>query len=558
MGQAVIYSRVSTDEQAKDSRHSLPAQSRVCTQAAKELGLRVVASFQDPGRSATTMNRPGLKDALLFCQENPVDAFIVQETDRLARNTEDHFTIRAILEKAEVRLVSAAQPMLETSSAEGKLIDTILASINAFQSDLTSRKVIKSIEEKVRQGGWPSKAPPGYRNSTKGGKKVVEVDPSYTSVIKDVFRLYSTKQYSLAELSDRLYEAGIRTKAGNRLHASRIHHMLRNPFYVGRIRWGKLEARGAHQPLVDRRLFERVGRLLSQRAQTQSRRRIHDFLLRGMLRCGCGRLLVGEVHVRKRQYRYYRCHNGHCSNNVRMEQVDEEVADLVESLYFSDRLLKVVEKQVQEELRQKGTVHQKKIDAANREKARIAGMEKQLDSQFLRQTINPQEYRRMQDKLAKEKEAVEGTLSKAGLFAANANRLVESLSELLRNLGKAYKEASPNHKRLYLGLFWKDFVISDGVLHPVRTKLYEALGQSQDLYLDLRGDESLGWNLPPPSSKDGDIPDSPSRFREAEPNEPYSKHRLTLYLLNEKLSSDLETNLELLGFSTGTGEGREV
>src|SRR6185295_5027524 len=119
---------------------------------AERNGLHVAGVYRDEGKSGTTLDRPALKDLLARCGEaNSIGAVIVQETDRLARNTHDHLTIRAVLQKAGVKLVSVAQPMLD-DSPEGKMIDTILASVNQFQSDISGRKVRKALQEKFDQG----------------------------------------------------------------------------------------------------------------------------------------------------------------------------------------------------------------------------------------------------------------------------------------------------------------------------------------------------------------------------------------------------------------------
>ena len=114
---------------------------------------------------------------------NRIEAVVVQETDRLARNTHDHLTIRALLQKAGVKLISVAQPMLD-DSPEGNMIDTILASVNQFQSDINSRKTRKALQEKFKQGWWPGWAPLGYANvaeegvaETQGLRKTVAQDP---------------------------------------------------------------------------------------------------------------------------------------------------------------------------------------------------------------------------------------------------------------------------------------------------------------------------------------------------------------------------------------------
>jgi site-specific DNA recombinase len=108
MQKALVYCRVSTEEQAQEG-YSLEAQEKYCRQFAQSNGYKVIEVFRDEGKSGTTLDRPAFKDLLARAQQDKsINAVIVQETDRLARNTKDHLTIRAILHKAGVRLISVA------------------------------------------------------------------------------------------------------------------------------------------------------------------------------------------------------------------------------------------------------------------------------------------------------------------------------------------------------------------------------------------------------------------------------------------------------------------
>jgi site-specific DNA recombinase len=57
---AILYARVSTDEQAK-SGYSLPEQLRVLREHAAHEGYEVVSEIEDDGYSGTTIDRPGLR-----------------------------------------------------------------------------------------------------------------------------------------------------------------------------------------------------------------------------------------------------------------------------------------------------------------------------------------------------------------------------------------------------------------------------------------------------------------------------------------------------------------
>jgi site-specific DNA recombinase len=105
---ALIYCRVSTEEQAKEG-FSLDAQEKFCRRFADDNGYKTLEVYRDEGKSGTTLDRPALQDLLAKCQKDKsINAVLVQEADRLARNTKDHLTIRAILKKADVSLISVA------------------------------------------------------------------------------------------------------------------------------------------------------------------------------------------------------------------------------------------------------------------------------------------------------------------------------------------------------------------------------------------------------------------------------------------------------------------
>ena len=148
----LIYCRVSTEEQAEKG-YSLDTQEKLCRDFAERNGYRVAGVFRDEGKSGTTLDRPALQDLLVKCTKGKsINAVIVQETDRLARNTKDHLTIKALLQKAKIKLISVAQPMLD-DSPEGKMIDTILASVNQFQSDISGRKAEKPCKRNLTKAG---------------------------------------------------------------------------------------------------------------------------------------------------------------------------------------------------------------------------------------------------------------------------------------------------------------------------------------------------------------------------------------------------------------------
>lgn len=461
MEKAIIYCRVSTEEQAENGHHSLAAQESICRRLALEKGYNIVRVFKDPGKSATNMNRPGLKDALAFCQTGEsIKVLLVQDTDRLARNTQDHLAIRAILKKAGVILISASQPMLE-DSAEGNMIDTIIASVNQFQSDITSRKTVKGLEEKVRNGGWPCQAPLGYKNigQGEGGReRIVVLDPETAPIIKKMFKYYATGNYSLHELRDIMYSEGLRSRNAKKIHVSKVHAMLLNPFYIGIVRWRGIEVKGQHKPLIEEGLFGAVDNALRLNGGQRGRRRTHDFLLKGYLYCAeCGSRLIGECHINKKAT-YYRCHKrGGCGPSTPVKEIENGVSQKFDEIsmptQFTDAVVKALRSKVNRD-----------HDAIGANKTRLENrrtkVEKQiimLEQKWLDKIITDDDFARMKKRLLEDQKGIENGISELK-WQQNTN--IDEVQEVINftnNLGSSYLKAAPNVKRMLLRFAWERF-----------------------------------------------------------------------------------------------------
>ena len=348
MSQCLIYCRVSTEEQAEKG-FSLDAQEKLCRNFAERSGYGVAGVYRDEGKSGTKLNRPALQDLLAECTKGTsIQAVIVQETDRLARNTQDHLAIRAILKKAGVKLISVNQPMLD-DSPEGNMIDTILASVNQFQSDINSRKTRKALQEKFNQGWWPGWAPLGYMNvALENGdgsrsRKVLRTDPERWHLLREGFSLYLTGNYSADAIRGVLHQKGLRSKTGKRIPHSIMVHMLKNPFYAGLMVWNGQEKLGRHEPMITLQEHKNVLDIMDAHNFHVGRSRKHRFLLHGFVYCGlCGQRYTAEHHPKKRKS-YYHCATmqGHSNRNqnVAVAELEQQIQERFKTIQFSERFV---------------------------------------------------------------------------------------------------------------------------------------------------------------------------------------------------------------------------
>src|SRR5690606_15977086 len=113
--------------------------------------------------------------------------------------------------------------------------------------------------------------------------------------------------YSLKQLVNEMYELGFRSKSGQKIRKSTYDRMLKNPAYIGKIKYGGKIYAGIHKHIISNELFETVNEVNVNK--TRSRSKEHKFLYRGFVKCSVCECMYTAV-LKKNRYKYYYCTNG--------------------------------------------------------------------------------------------------------------------------------------------------------------------------------------------------------------------------------------------------------
>src|SRR3990167_3988110 len=294
---AIIYSRVSTEDQVKN--YSLGNQEQVCREYATRNSMEVIKIFVEEGESAKFISRTKLAELIDYCKKNSglIDVLIVYKLDRLARSQQDHQAIRAILSQNNVALRSATEPIDETST--GKLMEGILSSFAQFDNDVRAERVTSGMKERLKQGYWAFVAPVGYKHVLNGEIHNIAPDENKATLVVKAFEEYSKGIYNLNQLAERINRWGLRTRLGKKFTKQATLELLRNNLYCGIIsvpRW-EIESKGKFEPIVSEELFYKVQQVrLGKGFVQETRLRMNpDFVLRGSLTCPeCQKPLTGS------------------------------------------------------------------------------------------------------------------------------------------------------------------------------------------------------------------------------------------------------------------------
>lgn len=143
---AVIgYARVSTKDQSLDLQ----------LDALNKYGTQRIFSEKMTG---TKSNRPQLNEMLKFLREG--DTVVVWKLDRIGRSMKDLINIVTEFQNRGVHFISLKEN-IDTSSATGKLVFGIFASLAEFERDIISERTragLESARARGQRGGRPAVA----------------------------------------------------------------------------------------------------------------------------------------------------------------------------------------------------------------------------------------------------------------------------------------------------------------------------------------------------------------------------------------------------------------
>lgn len=468
-----IYIRVSTDEQANEG-YSLDNQKKACRDYAQSHGYHVKRLFVDDGKSGRTTDRKAFQELLTEIDLYKVDALVIYKIDRFARNVSDFRDTKKEIEAKGVEMISVLEGNITQGSS---LIANILASVAEWESEVNGQRTRDALMQKFRDGWQPSPPPIGYRSV--GGdreRKTCEPDPGEAPIIKELFELYATGNYSILEVQDWLVEKNILSRTGTGLGHSVINNILKNPFYYGLIRWHGKSKMGNHVPIIKKDLFDTCQYVLAKHRDFLLRRRTHDFLLRGFINCAeCKQRYTAEWHKNEKKFKsrggkiaYYHCpkrdRNNCPSPYVEMSNLEKQVAEQFKNMQFSEEFINLVLAKAREKVefnRQSATSQRQ---ALLNLRTSLETRRNKLEDNLLDGIIDRETYRRKHSEIQLKIQSADANLKDIEDSCSLDMDLIEEVLAFTRNIHQTYIEAPTFLKRHYLRFFYERFEVKDKVI----------------------------------------------------------------------------------------------
>lgn len=299
------YIRVSTDKQEELSPD---AQRRLIIEYAKKNGILLSDKdiFIENGISGKKADkRPMFKQmiAIAKSKEHPYDVILVWKFSRFARNQDESILYKSLLRKKNVDVVSISEPIID--GPFGSLIERIIEWMDEYYSINLSSEVKRGMTEKALRGGYQATTPLGYDHHADG---VPTINLQEAQIVRQIFQEYINGA-DFSTIARNLNDAGFRTRRGNPFELRVVRYILRNPFYIGKIRWNRAKhgaytendpediiiVDGQHTPIISEEAFNTANDRINREFRPVRRKGTcyTKHWLCGVLKCGyCGANLI--------------------------------------------------------------------------------------------------------------------------------------------------------------------------------------------------------------------------------------------------------------------------
>jgi DNA invertase Pin-like site-specific DNA recombinase len=463
----------------------------------------VELTFRNDNSVQYSVDRPKFYRLVQLLSKGDIKGVIFLCWDRASRNKGDDTILRKLM-KAGVDVRFALAQYDNTSAGELHMdIDGMFAE---HHSRVTREKVKITIRNARSRGLCTNRAPVGYLNP--GGMEHKPLDPIRAPIIKRLFEMAATGDWSLADLARWATDQGFtmtpmrRRRTEEEILAEEeddarleieqisrvpsftsIHKIISNPFYSGKVPGndGEWVQSASHEAIVSEEIFDKTQEELRKKYKGANYIQLLDHPLRGMVRCGlCSRLYTPYP---KKGIMYYssRC-AAHCANPTKsfnFQFITAAIGELIRSLSFTENELAEINAKASTDIALLETKRFRDLEADERRKKKIREDLAYLGTNRLMLlrtgAYTPETLVTDERKLNLELISLKAAEDASDLSMRETIENVTKLSELLENVAVVYDSAKPREKEKIIRVIFSELTLSENTLQYKCGKGFAAL-----------------------------------------------------------------------------------
>lgn len=280
---AAIYCRISDDREG--TQLGVQRQEEDCRALAERLGATDITVYVDNDRSASTRSkkrRPSYDQMLHDAEAGNLDVIIAYSNSRLTRRPMEYEHLIRVYERHGVRIHTVASGDDDLSTADGRMVGRIKASVDAGEAERAAERVARAARQRAEHG----RPNGGTRPFGWLAEDRTKLDPAEHAVIVEAGDRLLAGESVRSVVAD-LNARGIPTVSGAAWSPTTLRGMMWNPRLAGiRVHKGQAIGKGDWEHALDELTYQRLRSLLTDPIRRTSPGNVRKNLLTGLALCG--------------------------------------------------------------------------------------------------------------------------------------------------------------------------------------------------------------------------------------------------------------------------------
>ena len=464
MKNCVIWTRVLTKRQ-EDNGGSLDNQRCKCEAFAKQNGYRIKGYFGGTHESAKTPG-PLLKEMYkAIKKDKAITHIIVAAADRFSRNVGQAATIIDELLKHKVIIVDASTGM-DTSTSMGKAMIKVNLTLAEWNNEDRADKCTSGRKHCLESGVYVGAAKAlGY---DKHGKSM-----GTTFTINDKGRLIAKAfRWKLQGLANHQILSRLST-FGLDMSKQKLHKILTNPFYAGKIRHKMLDGKlvdGNQPKIVSYEDFLKVQEIMSGRTGVyKHKKETPRFPLKRHVLCSKDHTPFTAYTVKKKNIDYYKCNLNGCKTNVSAKKLHNRYEDVLRFYNIPDALKPILHGVVSTMMLSENEEQERQEIVLKKQRTECLNKLKTCKMRFGMGDIDEDVYQTTNEMLQEKLDKIELELAKCRKDLSNLDGDVNEVLAMCCKLDCLWKDSSLETSQKLQNLLFPEGILWDKEKDDYRT-----------------------------------------------------------------------------------------
>lgn len=289
-----LYARKSSESEDRQMA-SIEDQIAEAKKLVEKYNLNVVDVISE-SKSAKEPGRVGFNTMLKRIHKGEAQGILTWKLNRLARNPIDGGQISWMLQQNIIKHIQTFERDYNPTD-NVLLMQVEFGMANQYVKDL-SLDIKRGMRQKAERGWYPLPGLPiGYTHKPKfalGIEDEIIPNEEQFHILKNLWKLLLTGEYSIADLKRKGDVLGLRNKSKKTYSKNTYYYIFTNEFYCGYYHWrdkdgNLIRYNGKHKVVISPAEFQKAQLLLHGRPNSVSKERKYNFPYRGIIKCGeCG------------------------------------------------------------------------------------------------------------------------------------------------------------------------------------------------------------------------------------------------------------------------------